>query len=304
MTTKKWHQEPFGAFDTETTGTDPETARIVTAAIVHRIPGERPKPIRWIIDPAVDIPTEAADVHGYTNDRIAQLLTEHGGRPGWALRSLNGTTTAIPAEAALFEIHSQIAGLTMRDQALVVHNAAYDLTLLEHEARRHDIEPLTARPHGIAGVVDPMVIEKAFDPYRKSCYKKSADGTPCDQENRVHVCGGCKGGKYACGGCGSTDRTLTSLCAHYGVVLSDAHDAAADAIACVRLLFKLLDAWPQLATFRLPTLHEHQVTWRREQQKGLREFFDRVGKPHDGMCPAWPVHTAACAGAHREVVAA
>lgn len=318
MSTSKWHELPFAAFDTETTSTEPITARIVTAAVVHRIPGERPKPIRWIIDPGVDVPAEAAAVHGYTNARIAGLLAQHGGQPGGplnALRILNGVTTPIPAEAALFEIHSQLGGLILRDQAVVVHNAAYDLTLLEHEAARYGIDPLTGRPHGVTGVVDPMVIEKAFDQYRKTCYRKGADEqgamVECDRENSVHVCGGCRGGRWSCktadrpGGCGATDRTLTSLCAHYGVVLGDqAHDAAADAIACVRVLFKLLGAWPDMARWKLDTLHRNQVGWRAEQQAGLREFFDRVGKDHDGCCGAWPVHTTACAGAHREVVAA
>lgn len=301
MSTAKWHESPFGAFDTETTGTDPETARIVTAAVVHRIPGERPKPIRWVIDPDVDIPTEASDVHGFTPERIAALLAQHGGRPGGALRILNGVTSPIPRDAALFEITTQLAGLILREQALVVHNAAYDLTLLEHEAARNSIDPLTSRPHGVAGVVDPMVIEKAFDPYRKSCYKAAG----CNAEERHHECGGCRGGKVKCGGCGSTDRTLTSLCAHYGVVLGDqAHDAAADAIACVRVLFKLLEAWPEMARWKLETLHRYQVGWRREQQAGLAKWFDKVGKDHDGCCGAWPVHTPACSAAHREVVPA
>jgi DNA polymerase-3 subunit epsilon len=300
----KWHAEPVVAFDTETTGTDPATARIVTAAVVHMHSGERPKPVRWIIDPGVDIPDEAAQVHGYTNTRIHELLTEHGGRPGQAIRYLpTGAVNVIPAEAAVFEIAMHLGGVIAREQAVIVHNAAYDLTLLEHEAVRYDVDPLTTRPGGVRGVVDPMVIEKAYDPWRKSCYKKGPDG-PCDVENRVHVCGGCRGGKHQCGGCGSTDRTLTSLCAHYGVVLTSAHDAAADAIASVRLLGKLIAGWPQMASWKLPTLHAHQETWRAEQQNGLREFFEKVGKDHDGMCPAWPVHTPACAAAHQSAVAA
>lgn len=301
----KWHAEPFAALDTETTGTDPATARIVTAAVVHRVPGERPKPIRWLIDPGVEIPAEAAAVHGYDNDRIAQILAQHGAKPGWALQSLpTGAVKAMPAEAAMFNIVMQAAGVIGRGQALVVHNAAYDLTLLEHEAGRYDVDPLSVRPAGVVGVVDPMVIERAFDRYRKTCYKKAPDGAECDRDNSVHVCGGCRGGKYRCGGCGTTDRTLTSLCAHYGVRLTEAHDAAADAIACVRVLFKLLDGWPEMARWKLDTLFKHQVEWRRTQQAGLRDFFDKVGKDHDGCCGAWPIHTAGCAGAHRQVVAA
>ncbi|MBA2952150.1 hypothetical protein GON03_19220 [Nocardioides sp. MAH-18] len=305
MSSAKWHAQPVGAFDTETTGQDPATARIVTAAVVHMQTGTRPQPLRWLVDPGIDVPAEAAEVHGYTNDRIAQLLAEHGGKPGGALRFLpTGAVRPIPAETAIFEIAMQLGGLIAREQAVIVHNAPYDLTLLEHEARRYDVDPLSHRPFGLRGVVDPMVVEKAFDQWRKTCYKKAADGTECDRENSVHVCGGCRGGKWACGGCGTTDRTLTSLCAHYGVVLADAHDAAADAVASVRVLGKLISGWPQMAAWKLGTLHEHQVTWRRTQQDGLREFFDKVGKEHDGMCPSWPVHTDACASAHREQVAA
>lgn len=307
MAARKWHGEPFAALDTETTSPNPATARIITAAVVHRIPGERPKPIRWLIDPGVDIPAEAAAIHGYTNDRIHQALARHGAKPGWALHVLpTGAVKTMPAEAAAFEIVMQAAAIIGRDLALIVHNAAYDLTVLEHEAARYDVDPLTARPAGMRGVVDPMVIERAFDQYRKTCYRKGPDGAECDRETPVHVCGGCRGGKYRCGGCGATDRTLTSLCAHYGVVFpaDAAHDAAADAIASVRVLFKLLGAWPEMARWRLPTLVTHQETWRRQQQDGLRSFFDRVGKDHDGCCGAWPVHTPACASAHREVVAA
>lgn len=307
MSTPKWHEQPLVAFDTETTGTDPTTARIVTAAAVHMAPGQRPRPIRWLIDPQVDIPTAASDVHGYTNDRIHQLLAEHGGHPGQALRVLNGHIKVIPADVAVFELVAQVAATGGRDQALVVHNAPYDLTLAEHEAARYDVAPLSARPRGAAGVVDPMVIEKAYDPYRKTCYKKAPDGTACDQENRVHVCGGCRGGKTNCAapGCGSTDKTLTSLCAHYGVLHAGAHDCADDAVATVRLLRKLVAAWPQMASYKLSTLHEKQVGWRAEQQDGLRKFFDRVGKDHDGCCGSWPLHTAACTAAHRaEAVAA
>lgn len=294
MTAVKWHQDRVGALDTETTGTDPTTARIVTAAFVHIQPGARPRPMRWLIDPGIDIPAEATDVHGYTRDAILEKV----GRPGWAIATRPDSTgrmvaRRLPADAAIFEIVAQAAGLIGRDQALIVHNAPYDCTLLEHEAGRYGVDPLTTRPAGVTGVVDPMVIEKQYDAFRKTCYK--APG--CDFETRHHECGGCRGGKTKCGGCGSTDRTLTSLCAHYGVPLPGAHDAAVDAIAAVRLLYKLLAAWPQMASWKLGTLHEHQVTWKREQSTSLRDFWKRVGNEKwREVCGEWPLHTA-CAPA-------
>ena len=46
---------------------------------------------------------------------------------------------------------------------LVVYNAPYDLSLLDRECRRHRVEPL-GYPHP---VIDPLVIDKAVDRYRK-----------------------------------------------------------------------------------------------------------------------------------------
>lgn len=285
MTAVKWHEQPLVAFDTETTGTDPHEDRIVTAAVVFIEPGRRPRSIQWIIDPGVEIPADAANVHGWTNQRLTEVI----GRPDFALRTVNGVTALIPRDVAIFEIAGQLAATIGRDHALVVHNAAYDLTLLEAEAERHDVPTLASRPLGIRGVVDPFVLEKQYDPYRKTCYK--APG--CDPEIKHHECGGCRGGKHVCRGCGATDKTLGSLCAHYGVVHAGTHSAADDAVATVRLLYKLLQAWPQLGTYKLETLHRYQVDWRKQQADSLRAWFDKNGVEHDGVDPGWPVYTAA-----------
>jgi hypothetical protein len=129
-----------------------------------------------------------------------------------------------------------------REIPLVVANAPFDLTLLEAELGRHGIDTLASRPSGVRGVVDPMVIDRAFDTYRKACYR--APG--CDPETGHHECGGCRGsrGFHDCGkGCGVTDRRLESLCIHYGVPLVGAHDAAADALAAARLAVRLGGLW-------------------------------------------------------------
>lgn len=257
------------ALDTETTGTNPAEARAVTAAIVHTAPGQRPRTLQWIIDPGVEIPDEAAAVHGWTNARLAEYLAG-----AEAMRITGATRTPMTRDGALFEIAAQVATTMHADAPLVVHNAAYDLTLLEAELTRHGIDPLSARPSGIRGVIDPMVIEKQFDPYRK-------------------VKDGCRRGKYDCGGCGTTDKTLGSLCKHYGVIHVGAHDAAGDATAAIRLAVRLAGAWPDIARLKLSTLHDKQVEWRRSQMDGLRSYFDRAGIEHDGCDGGWPVSTRA-----------
>ena len=270
MSTPKWWQGPLLGYDCETTGTSVFTDRIVTAAVVARIPGSRPQTVQWIINPGIDIPDEAAAVHGWTNDRLDEHLAGHQ-----AARIVNGHTRPLPREAALNEIAAKVAMSMGQGIPVIAANAPFDLTLLDAELTRHGIDPLTVRPAGVVGVIDPMVLEKQFDPYRKVNYP---DGN------------GCRKGKHACGGCGATDKTLTSLCRHYGVPLTAAHDAAADALAAVRLAPRLMELWPDAARLRLATLHAHQVTWRREQADGLRAYFDKNGIEHDGVCGEWPVH--------------
>ena len=61
-----WHEGPLAGFDTETTGTDPETARIVTAAVI--VHGPEPVDARWLVNPGIDIPAEATAVHGISTE--------------------------------------------------------------------------------------------------------------------------------------------------------------------------------------------------------------------------------------------
>src|SRR5262245_56086358 len=66
-----WYEGPLAAFDTETTGVDVETDRIVSAAVVAQdAPGVRPRVTRWLVNPGVPVPTEATAVHGLTEDHV------------------------------------------------------------------------------------------------------------------------------------------------------------------------------------------------------------------------------------------
>ena len=268
MSTPKWHEDRLIGFDTETTGVNIHTDRIVTAAIVHHTPGQRPRTLTWLINPGIEIPDEAAAVHGWTTDRIRAEL---GGAE--AMR-LNDRRTPLSRGQALYEITGQIALAMSQGVPVVAANASYDLSMLEAENTRHRQATLADRlaPGEVRGVVDPMILDKQKDPYRK-------------------VKGGCR-----CG-CGATDKTLTGLCLHHGVLLGGAHDAGADALAALRLVVKLAAGWPEIARWKLDTLHRNQVEWRAAQCDSLRAYFDKVGTPHDGICPSWPVHGDCCAPA-------
>jgi DNA polymerase-3 subunit epsilon len=292
MSTPKWHEDRMVAVDFETSGTSVHADRIVTAAIVHHTPGQRPRTLTWLIDPGIPVPDEAAAVHGWTSDRLTAELAG-----AEAHRITTGRTIPITRGQALYEITGQLALAMSQQVPVVAANASFDLSMLEAENTRHDQPTLADRlaPGGVRGVVDVMVIEKQYDVYRKVCYK--APGCDRDADPPIHECGGCRGGKTKCGGCGATDRKLTSLCAHYGVLLGAAHSADADALAALRLAGRLAAAWPEIARWRLPTLHEHQVEWRREQMDGLRDFHARVGKLNGDYCGSWPMHGDCCAPA-------
>lgn len=257
----KWHEGTLVGYDTETTAADPHEARIITASIVYARPGARPIPTSWLLNLGVDVPDEAAQVHGWTTARLNDTVPV-----GQALRTANGAVRPLRATDALNEIRNHLVNSMAAEAGIVIFNAPYDTTVTDHELQR-----AAAQPIGWKGIIDPPVLEKQWDPYRK-------------------VKGGCRGGKHKCGGCGAVDKKLTSLCAHYGIVHTGAHDSTGDALASVRLARKLAEVWPDIARLKLETIHRNQADWRLEQAKGLREYFDKIGQEHDGVCGEWPVH--------------
>jgi len=142
-----WWDGPFLGFDTETTGVDVTSDRIVTAALVHREGGTAT--VRtWLVNPAVEIPAGVTAIHGIT--------TEHARAHGRA-----------PAEA-LEEIVAEIAAAQAAGVPLVAYNASFDLALLEHELARHGLDSLAERlPGGVLVVLDPLVLDRHVDRLRK-----------------------------------------------------------------------------------------------------------------------------------------
>jgi DNA polymerase-3 subunit epsilon len=271
-----WSEGPFVGYDLESTGVDPREARIVTAAVVYAEIGAQPRTISWLLDPGVDVPTDAAEVHGWTREEILARV----GKPGHAIRRTTGglggdREMTMAVDGALGEIAGHLASAMARENPVVIANAAYDTTLTETELTRHGIDTLTSRPTGIRGVVDPMVINRQWDPYRK-----------------VKRDGGCRGGKYHCGGCGAPDSKLGSLCQHYGITLDRAHSAGADAFAAVRLAVRLGDLWGEINRWKLGALHEHQITWRAAQMASLEEYHRKHGQLDGDYDRGWPLHSS------------
>jgi DNA polymerase-3 subunit epsilon len=224
----RWH-DTLASFDLETTGVDVETARIVTACIVVLDQGgavlER---YDWLADPGVEIPAGAAAIHGVTTERARAEGRDAG--------------------AVVLEIVTTIREMFARGLALVVYNAPYDLTLLNREAVRHGVEPL----RDTGPVIDPLVIDKAVDTYRR--------------------------GK----------RTLSVAAEHYGVRLDDAHDAGADAIAAGRVAQAIVGRYADQLDIPVLDLHDRQVDWSRVQAESFQDYMRRTRDPAFTTSGAWP----------------
>lgn len=136
-----WVAGPYAAFDLETTSADPFTARIVTATIVEvgaaGVLAER----HWLVDPGVEIPAEAAAIHGVTDEKVQ--------------------AEGVRADIAVYEIASAVAAIFERGVPLVAFNAAYDITVLVRELDRHCEAELR-----IGYVLDPLVLDRALDRWR------------------------------------------------------------------------------------------------------------------------------------------
>lgn len=222
--------DTLAVFDLETTGIDIDTCRIVTAHVgVIGPDGEVMEQRQWLVDPGVEIPTAATLIHGVTTERAR----------------LEG----LAAAQAVVEIIDALRDAATRGLPIVAYNAAYDLSVLHREAERYGHEAFRGPGH----VVDPLVIDKAVDRFRR--------------------------GK----------RTLTAACEHYGVELLSAHDAGADAIAAGRVAQAIARAFPELAACAVAELHARQVDWSREQAESYQDWRRRNGEPEFTSSGAWPL---------------
>ncbi|GAA3005874.1 3'-5' exonuclease [Streptomyces fulvorobeus] len=236
-----WHREPLVGFDLETTGTEPQEARIVTAAVVE-VDGRDGEPTRrrsWLANPGVLIPAQASAIHGISSERAAA----HGR----------------PVREVADEVAETLVACWRRDVPVVAYNAAFDLTLLSAELRRHRLPSLSDRLGGadIGPVVDPYTIDRAVDRYRK--------------------------GK----------RTLEAVCVEYGVVHGGAHDAGADALAAVRVAYAIAGRHGSVAELTPAELHERQIGWYAEWAAGFQEFLRGKGTADAVIDGRWPLREPA-----------
>lgn len=221
-----WRNRPFLAFDTETSGVDVDSDRIVTACLGVAGGDDKWSPRNWLFTQDGEIPQGATDVHGITT----AFANEFGTDP----------------KANLAEIVADLYKGWGMGMPVATYNAPFDLTILDREMRRHGLGALEVR----GPVIDPLVLDKAADPYRKG------------------------------------SRKLIHVAEHHGIKLSaeDAHGAEPDAITAARLAWKLAGGW-----LDLDELMRHQATEYRKQRESFARYLAKQGKQLDDPSTAWPL---------------
>jgi DNA polymerase-3 subunit epsilon len=147
-----WTQILRAGWDTETTGTNVETDRIVTAALIVRDGNETVETVSWVINPGVEVPVEASDIHGWTTERIQA----EGADP----------------KIALEDLASRLAVVLGERMPLVAFNTCYDWTILDRDLRRNGLPVMADRLAGAPlTLIDPYVLDKQFDKWRKGLRK-------------------------------------------------------------------------------------------------------------------------------------
>ena len=227
-----WHRGRLVAFDLETTGVDVETARIVTAAVVRiDVAARTSHPTEWLVDPGIEIPAEASAIHGVTTERAR--------------------AEGVDPRVAVAEIHHVLTDAWAVGYPVVAFNASYDLTVLDRELARYRMGGVTPGP-----VVDPMVLDRICDKYRK-------------------------------GG-----RKLVDCCRHYEVRLDGAHNSTADAIAAARLAWRMAETYPKVGGSTLDELQVVPQVGPEQWAVGFRAYLEKQGKPSGDVDGSWPLRRA------------
>lgn len=225
--TTGWHLGPLAGFDIESTGKDPEDARMVQTAITRR--GWPNGDTIWLINPGVEIPPEVQAIHGISTEQ---------------------SKTGMDAAEATAQIRDRLAAILGAHAPLVIFNARYDLTVLDRECRRHGLEPLVLGAGSL--VIDPFVLDKFLDRYRPG------------------------------------SRKLEAMCRTHNVVIDGAHEASADALAAMRVAWRLAHTHGRIANYSAEAMMHLQASAAKEQGLSLAKHFRGQGKP-ERVSLDWPV---------------
>lgn len=137
-----WRTRPWAVIDTETTGLDAATARVVDLGVVIVENGAITHRKGWLINPGVSIPPECTAVHGITDGMVSEA-------PRFA--------------SVTFDLVTLIG-----DAVPVAFNARFDRSILIAEYLRADHIPPTWLTRGDENAwIDALTWARAWQPYAK-----------------------------------------------------------------------------------------------------------------------------------------
>jgi DNA polymerase-3 subunit epsilon len=235
-----WIDGPLIGLDLETDSPDPEDAHLITAAVLHHVPGRLVGPVvryEWVAQPTRPIPDAAAKIHGYTTERA---MAE--GRP---------------IAQVLDEIDTALNAAWSQDCPLIACNSPFDLTVLDREFSRNG--DTAYDPDALPPVIDSFLIDRRCDKWRPGSRTLSAT---CEHYGVVlgsaHVAGD---------DCAATMRLVWHQARRH--LREDnpwpmgRYGPSADEIEARRIL----------ASGDVMALYAAQRRWFREQSMGLAAYF-------------------------------
>lgn len=276
-----WHRQRMAALDFECSDKVPETARIVSCALIL-VGGGLPTDTRtWTVNPGIAQEPGAIAVHKLTDEYLA----EHG----------------TPAVEAVTEIAKAVAEVVAAGTPIVGHNiGSFDLNLLNAECMRHlgdSLEGVCRQP--LTRVVDTMVLDKHAAPYRRRVSEKQGPyqmrttaetyGLPWD-EDAAH------GAEY---------DALQSARAAYkmGAIAHTLTEHRPDWVKGLRNRRGPYEQFDDLAGIDVEELHRRQTWWAKEDAASYQAWLRnpaKSGEKHDPEAVidgTWPIRSIAAGGA-------
>lgn len=172
-----------------------------------------------------------------------------------AAANVHGVTTEIarrdgrPYVEVLGEILDTLRGYLNQGVPVVAYNAPYDFTILHYQALEFGLEPLS-NPQPI---LDPLVLDKKFNQFR------------------------------------SGKRNLERVCEIYGVALSDAHNATADAVAAGRLMQAMARKHASELGADVNQIHQSQIAISNERDLSFEKWMQGSKDPNFKVQLGWPL---------------
>lgn len=271
--TAPWHVQRMAALDFESSDKDPETARIVTAALILVGGGLDTDTRTWLLNPGIAMEPEAIRVHGITDEHAA----EHGQ----------------DAKAGVGEIAKAVAEVVAAGVPLVGHNlGGYDLNLLDRECQRHlgeSLEGICRQP--LTRVIDTMTLDRHAAPCRRRVSETQGPyqmrttaetyGLPWNEE-QAH------GAEY---------DALQSARAAYrmGVIAHTRPEDRPEWVQRLRNRRGPYDRFNDLAFVGVEELHRRQVVWAKADAASYQAWLRdpaKSGEKHDANAVidgTWPL---------------